>query len=413
MTTWLLPESALTPGQREAVEWDAREHRLVLGLPGSGKTQVLVHRAARLARRHRLGPDRLRVFLYTNVLKDYIRSGLSTLGLPLESVSTFDAWCLDLHRRHVSRFTPRAGGGMDWGRVHREVAQAVRGQRPVLDVALVDEGQDLSGEAFDILKSTAAHVTVFADYLQQIFEEGAQLDAILRSLRIREAGVTLLGAHRSSPEVAALAARFIPEPSGRAEFLERTGPAPAERERPLYVVAPTAEAEMDRLAEAVRRRQVMGQRAGILVPRNHLVEEVCEALRRRGVEAERAQAVNRLAARNGARSADFASATPKVVSYHSAKGLTFDCVLLPRLSDQAFVRFHGEARHRLLFVGMARAVQWVYLSQTEGEPFRERAMLEAAAREKVLVLQGGAPPPTAPRPTAPPPPPPDDGCSFL
>jgi ATP-dependent exoDNAse (exonuclease V) beta subunit len=54
--------------------------------------------------------------------------------------------------------------------------------------------------------------------------------------------------------------------------------------------------------------------------------------------------------------------------FHSAKGLTFDSVLLPRLRSADF-HSRGEASlRRLLFVGITRATAWVYLATREGDP---------------------------------------------
>lgn len=98
MITWLIPRQDLTPDQARVVELPPIVNRVVLGMAGSGKTQVLVHRAAHLAETYRIPPERYRVFVFTNVIKEYIRSGLEFLNLPDRVVSTFDFWCVDLIR---------------------------------------------------------------------------------------------------------------------------------------------------------------------------------------------------------------------------------------------------------------------------------------------------------------------------
>ncbi len=59
---------------------------------------------------------------------------------------------------------------------------------------------------------------------------------------------------------------------------------------------------------------------------------------------------------------NFGSPVPQIATCHSAKGLTFDSVLMPRLIDRSFPRVQGAGRQRMLFVGIVRAKQWVYLS---------------------------------------------------
>ena len=106
MATWLLPRTDLTVDQLRAVELPPAEHRVIVGLPGSGKTQVLVHRAVYLRELFRVPADGFRIFIFSNVLKDYIRAGLGVLELPEAAVCTFDGWCTDLYKRHVSPRLP-------------------------------------------------------------------------------------------------------------------------------------------------------------------------------------------------------------------------------------------------------------------------------------------------------------------
>ena len=96
--SWLVPRNELTDAQSRAVEANPKQHRLVLGSPGSGKTIVLLHRARYLLDQYGIPPDRCRLFVYTNALKAYIRAALRDLALPEDCVVTFDAWCGEYYR---------------------------------------------------------------------------------------------------------------------------------------------------------------------------------------------------------------------------------------------------------------------------------------------------------------------------
>ena len=60
---------------------------------------------------------------------------------------------------------------------------------------------------------------------------------------------------------------------------------------------------------------------------------------------------------------------------------------MPRLNEESFVRFRGAQRLRILFVGIARAIPWVYLSSVKDEPFEEMSLFQAAASTGKLVIQ--------------------------
>jgi superfamily I DNA/RNA helicase len=79
---WLIPRDELTPDQIRAVELRTNEHRVILGAPGSGKTQILLHRARYLSEELGVGPDRFHIFVYTKVLRAYIQDALAELGFP-------------------------------------------------------------------------------------------------------------------------------------------------------------------------------------------------------------------------------------------------------------------------------------------------------------------------------------------
>ncbi|MCX6879669.1 MAG: ATP-binding domain-containing protein [Verrucomicrobia bacterium] len=65
-------------------------------------------------------------------------------------------------------------------------------------------------------------------------------------------------------------------------------------------------------------------------------------------------------ASSGGEVVDFESTVPKISTYHSAKGLTFDSVLLPKLVRTNWKNFSPHLRKNMLLVGITRATQWVY-----------------------------------------------------
>jgi superfamily I DNA/RNA helicase len=360
-------------------------------MAGSGKTQVLVHRAAHLAETYRIPPERYRVFVFTNVIKEYIRSGLEFLNLPDRVVSTFDFWCVDLFEKHFGARLPRKPNGrdIDFPAIRRRVLGLIRGKRDLqnaLEFVLVDEGQDLSPEAYEIIHEAARHVTVFADPQQKIFEDGAEAGFIFDRLHVTTPQISILGAFRNAIYVAELAAHFIEDVEKRAQFLAQISAAQRVKERPLCYVADSFDREMDRLAEVVRSRQVMNERIGIIVPTNRLLRDIADGLAERGVMVEKAATKEK--AGKIEVTCSFNNLVPKNATFFMAKGLTFDSVLLPRLTAKAYDWTRREQLKRMMFVGIARATQWVYLSTVKGTEFDEMAVLREAAAQGHLTMQG-------------------------
>jgi DNA helicase IV len=119
---------------------------------------------------------------------------------------------------------------------------------------------------------------------------------------------------------------------------------------PLLYKAKDFNDELERLMGIIRDRQMRDKRIGILLPSRKCIYGMANDLVSHGLEVEiqtrKEDKIGRL---------NFSTANPKLITYYSAKGLTFDSVLLPRLSPGFFKRQSEERLRRLLFVGITRA----------------------------------------------------------
>jgi len=393
---WLIPREQLTAEQIRAVELSPTEHRLILGGPGSGKTQVLLHRADFLRERWKTKPERFHTFVFTNVLKTYIRSTLGLLDIPETSVSTFDSWCRDYHRNHIGPEPTRAANGNrfrapkepDFPAIRRAVAELVSRTRPpaLYDFVLVDEGQDLDEHTFRLLCAVSKHVTVCMDRKQQIYEQGADERSILKELGLRKRNLALLDALRCSPYVVAVAAALVEDPNEGRELKAQTKTSVIERETPLVYFARDFDDERRRLIELIQIRQRRGDRVAILLPQRRQVAGFAKGLSEAGLTVESQEDVN------------FASDAPKLLTYHSAKGLTFDTVLMPRLVPRSFAEMSIAYIERLLFVGVSRATKWAYFSTIQDRSFGALDKVLALATSGQVTVQRCTPRPGKPGP---------------
>lgn len=356
---WLIPFSNLTPAQQEAVQLDTRGHKAIIGGPGAGKTLVLLHRLDFLYRRAGGNADAVRLFVYTNTLKEFIRAGNDMLEVPDECIGTFDKWCADMYRKHIAATLPRDGRHLDFPAIRNGAYRAVAGRMKttVFEHVLVDEAQDLDAEAIDALRRIARHVTVCMDGNQQLYEAGVSEPDALARLGLSRHNVALLSAFRCNPMVTQLAAQFVTDARRREEFLRQAANPDMDRATPLFYLSAGFNDEKARLIEMVRLRLSYGDSIAVLFPMQRQVHGFAQGFTQAGID---------VSVHRRDEPIDFSTPLPKLMTYHQAKGLTFDSVFLPRL-DQA--SFHGAMQtrmHKLLFVGVSRAIKWVFMSGTNG-----------------------------------------------
>jgi superfamily I DNA/RNA helicase len=384
MKTWLLKHSDLSSEQEQTVKMPPHENSLVLGLPGSGKTQALIQRAAYLIQYHGISPKKIRVFVFTDVMEEFIRSEVRSAGFPEDLVTTFNRWCHSFFIEHISQDLPRVyiNGRVDYKKTHIAVSEALKRNEHLqkgLEFALVDDGQDLTPEVWEIFSLAAKHVTVIAEPHHELYHQGASESFVLDKLGLNKRTFILQRDYRNSPAVAQLASHFIEEGKYRKAYLSQIRDVKRSSKNPICYVASSEDQELLYLSQIVQQRQVMKDKVGIFVPTPSLVHRITKALKDRGIETEKA--ITRDAQNVIHSPYDFGNSLPKVTTYQLAQGLTFDSVLMPQLTESAFAKIPSSFRNRLLFIGIARASRWVYLSSVKGQEFKELDRLKAAEKE--------------------------------
>jgi superfamily I DNA/RNA helicase len=218
------------------------------------------------------------------------------------------------------------------------------------------------------------------DHKQQIYEEGSGEAEIIRTLGLKRSNLTLLDAFRCCPYIVRVASEFIEDLREREAFLNQSRTAQTEIQTPLLYQANALADERARLIEVLRERQIVDRTIAILFAQNRQVEGFARGLRDVGIPVE---------TRKGG--LNFGNSIPKLLTIHSAKGLTFETVLMPRLVSLSFSGWSDGWTQRLLYVGMTRATKWLYLSTVVGEEIPAIASVRRLAGLKPAVVTVGHP----------------------
>lgn len=353
---WLIPFSSLTPSQQDAVQMDTRSHKAIIGGPGAGKTLVLLHRLNLLFHRAGRNHDAVRLFVYTNTLKQFIQARNDMLDVPDECISTFDKWCTDTYRNQVNPRLPTKDKRPDFEAIRSGVFGVIESGKlstPIFDCVLIDEAQDMDIGAIEILKRLARHITIGMDGKQQLYADRMSEHEALSQLGLSRQNTSLLASFRCNPMVTELAAQFISEETRRQEFMRQVSNFEMDRSRPLFYVADSFPNEAAHLIEMVKLRLSYGDSIAILFPKQSQVHGFAKGFKEAGVDVEVQERDTPI---------DFSNALPKLMTYHQAKGLSFDSVFLPRLNQSSFPGEMSKRIGHMCFVGVSRAVKWVYMS---------------------------------------------------
>jgi superfamily I DNA/RNA helicase len=227
--------------------------------------------------------------------------------------------------------------------------------QPQYDFIMVDEGQDMNNVAYEIFKVISKHITVCLDSKQQLYEVGSTEQEILKELGVHACNVNLLEGYRCSPYIVKLAAQLIKGKKERDAYIRQTRTRSTDIETPVLFYAKSAKEEKERLISIIHTRLLNNERIAVLFPKKKQVFGYAVALRAAGLEVEDMDGL------------DFSKENPKLMTYHSAKGLTFDTVIMPRLVKSSFFKVAEDVLERQVFVALTRATKWVYMSTVQGQ----------------------------------------------
>ncbi len=172
--TWWSGIQELKDEQKKIISLPLKTNYLVLGPPGSGKTNLLLLRANYFAR---AGHPNILLLVFTRLLREFIVTGGVKYAFDTSKVKTHTKWQRDLlfeygARQPVGAETEDSTFSEQRSALNSQIAELIRRKRlhHLYDAILLDEAQDYLPEEIESLAKLGKVTFVVADPRQKIYD---------------------------------------------------------------------------------------------------------------------------------------------------------------------------------------------------------------------------------------------------
>ena len=308
--SFYVKDSELDDYQVKVINKKTDNSYIVKGCAGSGKSILALWKAKQIQDEHR---GSYMYIVFTKALMQYMADGIKEVGISQRNV--------DYHWHWVNR----AGC-------------------PSADYIIVDEAQDFSKEDIELFKSKARKaLLLYGDSSQQLytFIQDKKTVSMEDIQYFTKFPVEQLVFNHRLPKKIARVAQYINSENDELEercTVEGT-------EKPKILEYPTIEKQYDAIIELIQNKHM--EDVGILFRQNDEVEEAYNYFQEHGLNVE---------AKFGKHmDLDFTSDNPKLMTYHSSKGLQFENVFLPDCTVE------DDDNRNPLYVAVTRTYQSLYI----------------------------------------------------
>ena len=320
---WMIKESELDEDQIKVLMATLDKSCVISGCAGSGKSVLALIKAQRIQKER---GKNYQIIVFTKALCGYMNSGRKELGLN----NQFVYYWIWKYRKNC----------------------------PSADYVIVDEIQDFSKEEIqEFINATNKHFFFFGDTAQSIY------GGLKETMRVQDIGIMMYQQGIERKEFELYRNYRLPLPIAKyvqyvgvdlPPFVESTYKS-SEKFLPYVLKYADLKEQVSAIISIIKRKDFTD--VAILLPDNDYVKEMGEKFKEMGVDFEM-KYNDRENYYNNIENLDFSSSNPKIMTYHSAKGLQFEAVFLPQIEYYVDDR---DSDSKALYVAMSRTYRFLYI----------------------------------------------------
>lgn len=353
---WMIIESELDEDQIKVLMATNKKSCIVSGCAGSGKSILALIKAQRIQKEE---GNNYQIIVFTKALCNYMNAGREILGLK-NDFYYHEEW---RWRKSLKTYA----NGISYMVYERDEKGNKIPNRPRTDFVIVDEIQDFSREEIqEFIDATNKNFFFFGDTAQSIYQE------LKDTMPVH--GINRLFPYDKEPKNFSLYRNYrLPLPVARVAqyvgidleaFDEKTYKS-KEAKLPKFIKYSSFNEQIKAIANILKNKKGTLSDVGILLPHNDNVKEISFLLNSFEIDHE-AKFEDNDNWRNSVNNLNFKTSNPKVMTYHSAKGLQFETVFLPGISFLS--EYQKISEQKALYVAMTRTYRDLYVMYTGSLP---------------------------------------------
>ena len=336
----------LSREQKEVYGASLDSNILINGAAGSGKTILAILRAKQLASKGK----RILFITFTNILHQFTELAASQYNLDNVDIVYTSQMVYNVFGRHVKSLSELT---------ENMINRLIKNYTGVYDHIIVDEGQDFEIKIYNNLFQKLGNVhTVCADRKQSIYSESDYNSKDVKAIYSPMIENVLDFTYRNPINVLATSSGFWINKFQNSPAELKGGKIKTYNESKGEVRLVQTNNEIDSIATIIKNRAK--NTVGVLLPNNAAVKFFYDALTDRDLgEIEHKFSIGG----DWDNTVDFFNTNPKVLTYHSAKGIQFDTVILPLLNNtyDDRIKFTNQIEEaRAFYVAMPRTKKTLY-----------------------------------------------------